>query len=185
MPVEITAIRVQDVFRPKWFNWNEGLWDETPKCYIGGKLYVSFWIVNKTNATVSINLKIRDVGSTPGADVATKPAEFVAPYGGMGIEFTGKMPDGELQLSLIVMTGNVLIDAFPLTITPFSDIPPVEPPPEEPPVTPPFIPTCMLTAVGAPLMLLGFLRTQVRPRMPAWFVRVYYRVNYHILSIFF
>jgi len=52
-------------------------------------------------------------------------------------------------------------------------------------VTPPFIPTCMLTAIGAPLLLLGFLRTQVRPRMPRWFVRVYYRVNKHILSIFF
>ena len=52
-------------------------------------------------------------------------------------------------------------------------------------ITPPFVPSCVMTAIGVPLTLLGFLRTQVRPRMPAWFVRVYYRVNYHILSIFF
>ena len=65
--------------------------------------------------------------------------------------------------------------------------PPYVPPyvPPEEPVTPPFVPSCVMTAIGAPLLLLGFLRTQVRPRMPAWFVRVYYRVNYHILSIFF
>ena len=209
MPVEIIAIRVQDVFRPKWFNWDEGVWDETPKCYVGGRLYVSFVVRNRTNATVSVSLKIRDVGWTPGADVATKPAEFLAPYTNMGIEFTGNMPYSDLPLSLIVMTGNVLIDAFPLTITRFSEIPSpdacapgyhpavdkngkwfcepdeVTPPPEEPPVTPPVVPSCVMTAIGAPLLLLGFLRTQVRPRMPAWFVRVYYRVNYHILSVFF
>jgi len=59
------------------------------------------------------------------------------------------------------------------------------PPPGEPPVTPPFVPSCVMTAIGAPLLLLGFLRTRIRPNCPEWFVRVYYRVNYHILSIFY
>ena len=190
MAVDMEGIRVKDVERQaagEYYNWNDQGWDAkgAPQAVPGHHIYVAFSVKNRTNATVSISLKIRDVGWTPGADIAVKPAEFLAPYTNMGIEFTGNMPYSDLPLSLIVMSGSVLIDAFPLTITPFAEIPPVEPPPEEPPVTPPFIPTCMLTAIGAPLLLLGFLRTRIRPNCPAWFVKGYYIVNRHILSIFF
>jgi len=66
-------------------------------------------------------------------------------------------------------------------------VPPVVIPPyieDEPPVTP-LVPSCMMTAIGAPLILLGFLRTRIRPNCPAWFVKGYYLLNRHILSIFF
>jgi len=190
MAVDMEGIRVKDVERQaagEYYNWNDQGWDAkgAPQVVSGHHVYIAFSVKNRTNATVSISLKIRDVGWTPGADLAVKPAEFVAPYGIMGIEFTGNMPYSDLPLSLIIMTGNVVIDAFPLTITPFGVIPPVTPPPTEPPVTPPFVPTCVMTAIGAPLLLLGFLRTHIRPNCPRWFVKAYYKVNYHILSIFY
>jgi len=44
---KIIAIRVQDIARQLWFNYDNGVWDNAPKVTVGANLYIAAWAVNE------------------------------------------------------------------------------------------------------------------------------------------
>ncbi len=99
---KITAIRVQDISRNIWYNWDDPgrTWSSTPSVVPGtNNLYVSFYVTNTgvgSSGSLSLSLKNQD-----GTSLATKTAS-VAPGGSVGLEYTGTMPNAILQLVISV-----------------------------------------------------------------------------------
>lgn len=57
----ITAIRVQDIERQIWYNWDNGVWDSPPSVSVGsGNLYIAYWLVNEGSNIASVTLYIED-----------------------------------------------------------------------------------------------------------------------------
>jgi len=96
---KITAIRVQDLARGLWFNWDDPprSWDAAPSCTAGaGKLYVSFYATNVGNVSGNITLSLIE---TVGGRVLATVVAYAAPGGGVGLEWTGDMPAGNYDLT--------------------------------------------------------------------------------------
>jgi hypothetical protein len=95
---KITAIRVQDIAKQKWFNWNNGAWDNQPTITPGvANLYIAFAYQNQ------------------GGDAAFMIAHIfqddtVAAFGSMtlnnmesgGLEVTLDMPSGGTAIQLVI-----------------------------------------------------------------------------------
>ena len=62
MGYKITAIRVQDIMRNKWFNWNNGSWDSQPEITSWGGVYVAFWAESDLNYISNPTLQIYHEG---------------------------------------------------------------------------------------------------------------------------
>ena len=81
----IQAIRVQDIPRGIWYNWDRpGPWSPSePIVTVGsGTLYIAFWAVNQGNVTGTLTLTIKD---DTGKTLASKSASC-DPGAGVGIE---------------------------------------------------------------------------------------------------
>ena len=108
---KIIAVRVQDIDRQIWYNWDVGTWDAPPKCNPGpNKLYVAVWAENLSDADGNITLQL--VNTANGTVLAEK-TEFVAVGNGVGIEWTGSMPTINFNLTCMTST-----DAVQFQITP-------------------------------------------------------------------
>lgn len=98
----IQAIRVQDIPRGIWFNWDRpGPWSPSePEVTVGsGTLYIAFYAVNTGNVRGTLTLKIAD---DTGAVLASK-SEAVDPGAGVGIEAPGlDMPNRAYGITLSV-----------------------------------------------------------------------------------
>jgi hypothetical protein len=96
----VQAIRVQDIPRNKWYNWDRpGPWSPSePEITPGsGTLYIAFYALNNG---VAGNLTLTITDDT-GATLATKTA-YAASGSGVGIEWTGDMPYKDYGISLKV-----------------------------------------------------------------------------------
>ncbi|MEM2830982.1 MAG: hypothetical protein QXZ14_12065 [Candidatus Jordarchaeales archaeon] len=102
---KIAAIRVQDISRNKWFNWDmtTGSWDTSPSCAPGNNLYIAFWAINQG---ADGNLRLRIIDDT-GKVLADKTV--YAPYWGgdinkgVGVETgTINMPSRNYGITLEV-----------------------------------------------------------------------------------
>ena len=90
---KITALRIQDVTRGIWFNWDNGVvtggdGGANFSCTKGGQCYIAAYIKNE-GAAGTIGLHI--VNSDSGVSLKDK-VEVVAAGGTMGIEYTGTFP---------------------------------------------------------------------------------------------
>jgi len=100
---KITAIRVQDLVRGLWFNWDDPprAWDSPPSCTAGvGTLYVAFYATNVGN--VSDNITVRLIETLTGVVLAERTF-WLGPGDSNGLEWTGNMPDGEYQLTCMAV----------------------------------------------------------------------------------
>jgi len=113
----ITAIRVQDISRQVWFNWDKGVgWTpKPPEITPGtGNLYVACWVTND-GATGNITITIKDDQET----ILGSKTENVAAGEGVGIEYTGAMPNRSYSITLIPNPGSPLTFSIkPLTGAP-------------------------------------------------------------------
>ncbi len=97
----IAAIRVQDVAKQKWFNWDVGAgWDEVPVVSPGkNNLYIAFWVVNE-GETGEITLSINDDRGL----IAWKTDTIEAGVG-IGVECTIDMPSGKYLVEIKAVPG--------------------------------------------------------------------------------
>jgi hypothetical protein len=96
---KIVAIRVQDIDRGLWFNWDDPprAWDSLPSCTAGvNKLYVAFYVTNVGNLTANITARLVETGT---GTVLAERTFSLAPGESNGVEWTGDMPAGEYQLT--------------------------------------------------------------------------------------
>lgn len=91
---QVTAIRVQDVARQIWFNWDiangwtGGDGSGLIKCQIGGALYVASYAINNGgDGNLSIQLR-----NAVNAQIIVTKTENVLAGGSIGIEWNGVMP---------------------------------------------------------------------------------------------
>lgn len=99
---KITAIRIQDIARQIWFNWNDPArtWDATPSVMPGtNNLYVALYATNMGGGNAG-NMTLTLKTST-GSTLATK-TQSVAAGASFGLEYTGTMPNSSLALSASV-----------------------------------------------------------------------------------
>lgn len=113
---KIIGIRVQDIQRQLWFNWDEGKWDTEPSCTPGiNNLYVAVWAENVGEGGDLLLTLVDDEEK-----VLASKTEHVEPAAdhlvGIGIEWTGTMPDGNYGLTCTVDPGAL---KGPLGIWPF------------------------------------------------------------------
>lgn len=110
----LTAIRVQDVDRQLWFEYDVGAaWNpKSPEITPGtGNLYIAFYITNNGQAgTITLTIKDDD-----GLTLATK-TETIAAGASKGIEYTGTMPDSSYNITLEFTPGST----FTIAITPLN-----------------------------------------------------------------
>lgn len=112
---KVTAIRVQDIERQIWFNWDSA-WDVLPRCNPGSnKLYVAVWAINQ--GTVDGNITLQLVNTTDGTVLVTK-TELVAVGNGLGIEWTGAMPTVNFNLTCKTDNDAVQFQVVPTTSPP-------------------------------------------------------------------
>ena len=98
---KVSAIRVQDVGRGLWFNWDDPprAWDASPSCAPGvNKLYIAFYAINVGQVDGNLTLKLVD---DTGATLATNTVSC-AVGAGVGIEWTGTMPSRAYSVQCIV-----------------------------------------------------------------------------------
>lgn len=87
---KITAIRVQDISRNIWFNYDNGVWDKVPSCVPGaGNLYIAFWAVNRGTGPGTLYLGLSD----DQAKLLAGKQEYANVGAGVGVEWTGTMPN--------------------------------------------------------------------------------------------
>jgi hypothetical protein len=106
----LIAIRVQDVARGIWFNWNGSTrtWDNSPNVTVGsGTLYIAAAAVNAGNAAGNVTLTITD---DAGATLATKTitvqpwnGSYTSPNDYVGVE-TGSINMPNRQYGVTVST---------------------------------------------------------------------------------
>ncbi len=90
---KIVSLRIQDVTRQIWFNWDNGVvtggdGGANFSCTKGGQCYIAAYVKNE-GAAGTIGLHI--VNSDSGVSLKDK-VEVVAAGGTMGIEYTGTFP---------------------------------------------------------------------------------------------
>lgn len=99
---KISGIRVQDIAKGKWFNYDEGEWDEEPIVAPGkDNLYIAFWVVNE-GETGNLTLTVEDNGGV----LANKTVECSAGEG-LGVEWTGDMPSWSYVITLGVVPNDI------------------------------------------------------------------------------
>lgn len=99
---KIKAVRVQDIARQKWFNWDNGVWDQSPSCLPGdGNLYVAVYAENIMQSG-NLHLQLFEVVSGVGKLLKEK-TEYVGTGAGLGIEWTGNMPAYTYDLKALVV----------------------------------------------------------------------------------
>ncbi|TSA55549.1 hypothetical protein D4R42_05395 [bacterium] len=122
---KIVAIRVQDIARNLWFNYDNGMWDKTPEVTAGANLYIAAYVGNVGDAG---NLTLRIIDDT-GATLATK-TEYVVAGGVFGDETgTKQMPNRSYGISIPVDPGATV--TFTVLVV---GVPTPPPPPGEPAV---------------------------------------------------
>jgi len=95
---KIEAIRVQDIARQEWFNYDNGVWDRAPEVTVGGNLYIAAYAVNESAAGL-MQLIIKD---DAGAFLAVKQ-ENVAAGAHIGAETgTIEMPNRQYGILILV-----------------------------------------------------------------------------------
>lgn len=96
---KITAIRVQDIARQKWYAWDNGSWDANgvPVVTSGSNnLYIAVYAQNKGTAAGNVVLAMTDENHV---QLAIKTVN--TPIGGsIGIEWTGTMPSVTYQVGI-------------------------------------------------------------------------------------
>jgi len=96
---KITAIRVQDIARQKWYNWDNGSWDANGPPVItpgNNNLYIAVYAQNKGTAAGDVTLVMNDENHVR---LAIKTVN--TPIGGsIGIEWTGTMPSTTYQIGI-------------------------------------------------------------------------------------
>ncbi len=60
---KIVAVRVQDIARGLWFNYDNGVWDKAPEVKVGANLYIASYAKNE-GGTGLMQLLIRDDAET-------------------------------------------------------------------------------------------------------------------------
>ena len=84
---KIVAIRVQDISRQLWFNWDYGVWDTLPSCVPGaGNLYIAFYAENE-GSPGNLTLYLSD-----NAGILNQKVGYADLAGAVGLEWTGNMP---------------------------------------------------------------------------------------------
>lgn len=97
---KLTAVRVQDVAQQKWYNYDNGVWDN-PNIAItpgAGNLYIAAYVQNIGNGAGQITLII----NVSGADLYIRKNETVQPGGSFGAEGTWDMPNNDVSASITV-----------------------------------------------------------------------------------
>ena len=95
---KITAIRVQDIQRGIWFNWDNGAWSTpTPSCAPGaGVLYIAFGAINNGAVSGNITLTLQKMELGPTGEqfitILKQVTAYAAPGVLVGLEWTGDMP---------------------------------------------------------------------------------------------
>lgn len=95
---KIAAIRVQDIIRQAWFNWDDPprQWDALPECTPGaGALYIAAYAINN-GPDGYIRLQMYDESG-----VLAEKTEWVLSGQGIGIEWTGTMPNRQYVINII------------------------------------------------------------------------------------
>ena len=118
----IQAIRIQDVPRQIWYSWDKGIgWSpRAPVITPGvGAFYAAFYGVNN-GAAGNITITIKD---DQGITLSSK-TESIAAGAGIGVEYTGTMPDRYYGITLVASPG----ETTQFTIMPYTGVPP--PPPD-------------------------------------------------------
>lgn len=112
----VRAIRVQDIARQLWFNWDSGNWGTVPSCQPGtNNLYVAFWIIIDPAyplRTENVTLQLTD---DAGKVLASKSLTMRSDEGA-GLEWTGAMPAREYGLSCSVYSSGGVVDTASFTI---------------------------------------------------------------------
>ena len=91
------AIRVQDLNRGIWFNWDYiTRWDQSPSCNGGAPVYVAFWATNiDLQGPGTLTLRLVNVGT---GQVLASKSQYVVGGEGVGIEWNGTMPPANFTL---------------------------------------------------------------------------------------
>lgn len=98
---KITAIRVQDIARQKWYNWDNGAWDSSGQPMItpgANNLYLAFYAVNQGTLSGTLTLTLKNAAGTT---LKTQSVQ-VSGGGNGGLEYTGAMPEAAYSLALAV-----------------------------------------------------------------------------------
>lgn len=91
---KIVAIRVQDIARGKWYNYDNGSWDEQPMCTPGNNLYIAFYAQNE-GSPGNLTLAIKGNGSL----LFYPKTEHVDTGGTVGVESgTIEMPNSPYNI---------------------------------------------------------------------------------------
>ena len=102
MPGRVTAVRVQDILRQLWFNWDLGVWrTPLPSCTVGANaLYVSFWIIVEPIYPIRTEyMTLQLIDNSTGSVFASKSLWVSSAEGqGAGLEWTGNMPPSNYTL---------------------------------------------------------------------------------------
>lgn len=94
---KITAMRVQDIVRGIWFNWDDPprAWSSPPSCTAGaGTLYVAFYVKNVGTTPGYVLLRLYNQAEQ---EIASKSI-LLDPGQGGGLEWTGDMPSSNYTL---------------------------------------------------------------------------------------
>ena len=101
----IMGVRVQDVARQIWFNWDNGVWSTpTPSCVPGaGNLYIAFAAENigeiGGNITLTLEKMELDQYGYPYYTILAQKTVYVDPDTPVGLEWTGDMPPHPLFIT--------------------------------------------------------------------------------------
>jgi hypothetical protein len=96
---KITAIRVQDIARQKWYNWDNGSWDANGAPVVNpgsNNLYIAVYAQNKGTASGNVTLVMTDENHI---QLAIK-TDTLTVGGSIGIEWTGTMPSVMYQVGI-------------------------------------------------------------------------------------
>ncbi len=92
----VVAIRVQDIARQEWFNYDNGVWGKAPKVTVGANLYIAAYALNE-GASGLMQLIIKD---DAGAFLAVKQ-ENIASGAYIGVE-TGTIEMPARQYGILI-----------------------------------------------------------------------------------
>lgn len=182
MSLKVIAIRVQDIERQIWYNWDRGAWSAPP--VVKNKFYVAYAIESvSAGTTTNVSLRLRNLAD--GLLIGFKGGLTVPPYGTEGLEYWSGSLQAQsamqpLSLRCEVRTGSVETDRVTFTIDPLNVAPPPEPEPTPEPNGNGGRP-CLLTALAFPAFALQYIRIHIRPILPPRVTKFYYDASARIL----
>lgn len=102
----VWSIRVQDIARQKWFNWDRGSWDAAGAPIITpgvNNLYIAFWIIAEPVYPIESEYMTLQLIDDTGRVLASKSLWVSSAEGqGAGLEWTGNMPYRSYGITLKV-----------------------------------------------------------------------------------